>query len=180
MVDNTFDTIIIGSGPGGYVTAIRSSQLGMKTAIVEKEHLGGVCLNWGCIPTKALLRTAEVYRNIQHAEDFGITVDNVSFDINKVVERSRNVAKQLTSGVAYLLEKNNVQVLRGHGKLAGNGNIIVENGNDQTSQFAATNIIIATGARARSLPDIIPDGNLIWTKNGIAPFNSQVKIHKDK
>ena len=170
MIDKAFDTIIIGSGPGGYVTAIRSSQLGMKTAIVEKEHLGGVCLNWGCIPTKALLRTAEVYRNIQHAEDFGLTVGTVSFDINKVVERSRNVAKQLTNGVAYLLEKNDIQVLRGHGKLAGNGKIIVQGGNDQISEYAATNIIIATGAKARSLPDIIPDGNLIWTyKEALLP-----------
>ena len=121
MAEKNFDTIVVGSGPGGYVTAIRSSQLGMKTAILEREHLGGICLNWGCIPTKALLRTAEIYRYIQNADDFGLSVSGLSFDINKIIERSRNVAKQLSSGVAYLLKKNSIEVLEGHGKLAGNG-----------------------------------------------------------
>ena len=170
MAENVFDTIIIGSGPGGYVTAIRAAQLGMKTAILEREHLGGICLNWGCIPTKALLRTAEIYRYIQHADDFGLSVSDLSFDINKIIERSRSVAKQLSSGVAYLLKKNSVEVLEGHGKLTGNGKIIVEKNDNTVSELAAKNIILATGARARTLPKIEPDGKLIWTyKEAMVP-----------
>ena len=170
MAENDFDTIVVGSGPGGYVTAIRAAQLGMKTAILEREHLGGICLNWGCIPTKALLRTAEIYRYIQHADDFGLSVSNLSFDIDKIIERSRSVAKQLSSGVAYLLKKNGVEVLEGHGKLAGNGKIIVEKDGNTISELAAKNIILATGARAKSLPEIEPDGNLIWTyKEAMVP-----------
>jgi dihydrolipoamide dehydrogenase len=170
MAENVFDTIIIGSGPGGYVTAIRAAQLGMKTAILEREDLGGICLNWGCIPTKALLRTAEIYRYIQHADDFGLSVSDLSFDIHKIIERSRSVAKQLSSGVAYLLKKNSVEVLEGHGKLAGNGKIIVEKNDNTVSELAGENIILATGARARSLPKIEPDGKLIWTyKEAMVP-----------
>ena len=170
MAENVYDTIIIGSGPGGYVTAIRAAQLGLQTAILEREHLGGICLNWGCIPTKALLRTAEIYRYIQHADDFGLSVSDLSFDINKIIERSRSVAKQLSSGVAYLLKKNSVEVLEGHGKLAGNGKIIVEKNDNTVSELAAKNIILATGARARSLPKIEPDGKLIWTyKEAMVP-----------
>ena len=163
MAENTFDTIVIGGGPGGYVTAIRSAQLGMKTALLEKEHLGGVCLNWGCIPTKALLRTAEIYKNIQNAEDFGLSVSNISFDIKKIVARSRNVANQLTTGVSYLLKKNDVKVFEGHGKLAGNCRIVLENNDKIVDELSAQNIIIATGARAKGLPEIVPDGKSIWT-----------------
>jgi len=126
LADTSFDVVIVGGGPGGYVTAIRAAQLGMKTAVVESQHLGGICLNWGCIPTKALLRTSEVYRNIQHAEELGLSVNGLSFDINKVIERSRGVAKQLSSGVAFLLKKNKVTVFDGHGKLAGKGKLSVE------------------------------------------------------
>ena len=163
MAETSFDTVIVGGGPGGYVTAIRAAQLGMKTAVVESQHLGGICLNWGCIPTKALLRTAEVYRNIQHAEEYGLSVSGLSFDINKIIERSRAVAKQLSGGVGYLLKKNNVMVIDGHGKLASPGKVTVEKGRVSVTELAAKNIILATGARARALPGLEPDGKLIWT-----------------
>src|SRR5246500_620236 len=125
MSDQNYDVIIIGSGPGGYVTAVRSAQLGFKTAIVEREHLGGICLNWGCIPTKALLRSAEVYRNMQHAAAYGLSATGISFDLAKVVERSRKVANQLSAGVKGLLKKNKVTVFDGSGKLAGTGKVAV-------------------------------------------------------
>ena len=163
MAETSFDTVIVGGGPGGYVTAIRAAQLGMKTAVVERQHLGGICLNWGCIPTKALLRTAEIYRNIQHAEEYGLYVNGLSFNINKIIERSRGVAKQLSGGVGYLLKKNNVTVIDGHGKLTGRGKVAVETDRVSVTELAATNIILATGARARALPGLEPDGKLIWT-----------------
>ena len=163
MAETSFDTVIVGGGPGGYVTAIRAAQLGMKTAVVESQHLGGICLNWGCIPTKALLRTAEVYRNIQHAEKYGLSVNGLSFDINIIIERSRGIAKQLSAGVGHLLKKNNVAVINGHGKLAGPGKVVVEKDRMPLTELAAKNIIFATGARARSLPELEPDGKLIWT-----------------
>jgi dihydrolipoamide dehydrogenase len=163
------DILIIGGGPGGYVAAIRAAQLGMKVALVEREHLGGICLNWGCIPTKALLRTAEIYTNIKHAQDFGLSVGQVSFDVKKVVERSRKVANQLSNGVKFLLKKNKVEVLDGTAKLLGKGKIEVAKG-DQKTEVSAKHIIIATGARARSLPGLEPDGKLIWTyKEAMVP-----------
>jgi len=158
MADSKFDLIVIGGGPGGYVAAIRAAQLGMKAAVVEREHLGGICLNWGCIPTKALLRSAEVGHLIHNAAAYGFSVKDVSFDLDKIVKRSRDVAKQLSSGVAYLLKKNKVTVVEGEGKLAGAGKVAVS---DQT--LSAKHIIIATGARARTLPGLEPDGELIWT-----------------
>ena len=163
MAETSFDTVIVGGGPGGYVTAIRAAQLGMKTAVVERQHLGGICLNWGCIPTKALLRTAEVYRNIQNAENFGLSVSGLSFDINKIIKRSRGVAEQLAGGVRYLLEKNNVEVIDGHGRLDGPGKVAIEQDEGAVSELIAKNIILATGARARTLPGMEPDGKLIWT-----------------
>ncbi len=163
MAETSFDTVIVGGGPGGYVTAIRAAQLGMKTAVVERQHLGGICLNWGCIPTKALLRTAEVYRNIQNAENFGLSVSGLSFDINKIIKRSRGVAEQLAGGVRYLLEKNNVEVIDGHGRLDGPGKVAIEQDEMAVSELIAKNIILATGARARTLPGMEPDGKLIWT-----------------
>ena len=163
MAETSFDTVIVGGGPGGYVTAIRAAQLGMKTAVVERQHLGGICLNWGCIPTKALLRTAEVYRNIQNAENFGLSVSGLSFDINKIIKRSRGVAEQLAGGVRYLLEKNNVEVIDGHGRLDGPGKVAIERDEGAVSELIAKNIILATGARARTLPGMEPDGKLIWT-----------------
>ncbi len=170
MADTSFDVIVVGGGPGGYVTAIRAAQLGMKTAVVESQHLGGICLNWGCIPTKALLRTSEVYRNIQHAEEFGLSVSGLSFDIKKVIERSRGVAKQLSSGVAFLLKKNKVTVFDGHGKLAGKGKLSVEQDGKKVADLSGKHIILATGARARSLPGLEADGKLIWTyKEAMVP-----------
>ena len=158
MSDTNFDVVVIGGGPGGYVAAIRASQIGMKTAVVEREHLGGICLNWGCIPTKALLRSAEVGHLIHNAAAYGFDVKEVSFDLDKIVKRSRNVAKKLSAGVGFLLKKNKVTVIEGEGKLAGAGKVAV---GDQT--LNAKHIILATGARARTLPGLEPDGDLIWT-----------------
>ncbi len=163
MTEQKFDLIVIGSGPGGYVTAIRAAQLGMKTAIVESTHLGGICLNWGCIPTKALLRSSEIHHLIKHADQFGFTVKDVSFDIKKIIQRSRGVAKQLSAGVAHLLKKNKVTVFDGFGKLAGKGKVSVTKDNKTVADLSAPHIIIATGARARSLPGLEPDGKLVWT-----------------
>src|SRR5579885_1988353 len=132
MAETNFDIIIIGSGPGGYVTAIRAAQLGFKTAIVEREYLGGICLNWGCIPTKALLRTAEIFHYLQHAGDYGLANDKPSFDLAKVVARSRAVAKQLNQGVAHLMKKNKIQVVMGEGKLAGKGKLVVGGADGKT------------------------------------------------
>ena len=164
MADKTFDVVIIGAGPGGYVTAIRGAQLGLKVAVIEREHLGGICLNWGCIPTKALLRSAEVYHYMQHAGDFGLKADGASFDIGAVVKRSRAVSKQLNGGVGHLLKKNKVTVIDGEAKLNGPGKVTVT-GKDGKSlgDFQAKNVIIATGARPRTLPGLEPDGKLIWT-----------------
>lgn len=157
------DLIIIGGGPGGYVAAIRASQLGMKVTLVEKTHLGGICLNWGCIPTKALLRSAEVGTLINHAGDYGFTVQGVSFDLTKIVDRSRKVAAQLAGGVRHLLKKNKVEVVDGTAKLLGKGQVEVSKDGVKITTLSAKNIIIATGARARSLPGMEPDGYLIWT-----------------
>ncbi len=162
MADQSFDVVLIGAGPGGYVAAIRAAQLGLKTAVVEETHLGGICLNWGCIPTKALLRTAEVFENIRHAEAFGLKVDNAGFDMGKVVDRSRKVAKQLNSGVGHLLKKNKVTVFDGRGRLD-RGRVHVEKDGKAVADLQAKHIILATGARARVLPGMEPDGKLIWT-----------------
>jgi dihydrolipoamide dehydrogenase len=173
-VEKSYDIVVVGGGPGGYVTAIRAAQLGMKTAVVEREHLGGICLNWGCIPTKALLRTAEIYRNMQHAEEYGLKVTGIEFDLKKIVERSRGIAKQLSEGVGYLLKKNKVDVIDGHGKLVGTGDsggkISVEKDGKKVADLAAKHIILATGARARALPGLEPDGKLVWTyKEAMVP-----------
>jgi len=170
MASSSFDVVVIGGGPGGYVTAIRAAQLGLKAAVVEREHLGGVCLNWGCIPTKALLRTSEIYHNIERAEEFGLEIKGLSFDIKKIVKRSRTVAGQLSKGVAHLLKKNKVDVLDGHGKLAGTGSVTVEKGAKEIATLSAKHVILATGARARVLPGLEPDGKLIWTyKEAMVP-----------
>ncbi len=157
-----FDLIILGSGPGGYVAAIRASQLGMKVAIVERERLGGICLNWGCIPTKALLRTSEIYHYMQHAGDYGLSATNIGFDLAKVTERSRKVAAQLNGGVKGLMKKHKVTVVEGTGTLKSATELTVITG-DQTRKLTAPNIIIATGARARDLPGVPADGKRIWT-----------------
>ena len=163
MAEQNFDLVVIGSGPGGYVAAIRAAQLGMKTAVIERESLGGICLNWGCIPTKALLRSAEVYHLMQNAEAFGLKADNIAYDAKKVVERSRKVAGRLSGGVAHLLKKNKVTVIEGQARLAGKGKVKVEKDGKPAADLAARHIILATGARARELPGLEADGKTIWT-----------------
>ena len=176
-MSETYDVIIIGGGPGGYVAAIRAAQIGLKTAVVEREHLGGICLNWGCIPTKALLRSAEIYGHMQHAENFGLSSGEFGFDINKVVSRSRGISGQLATGVGFLLKKNKVDVIWGEAKISKPGEVVVSATSKPIEQpqnkppktdlgegtYLAKNIIIATGARPRVLPGIEPDGELIWT-----------------
>ena len=165
MTEKNYDLAVIGSGPGGYVAAIRAAQLGMKTAIVEREHLGGICLNWGCIPTKALLRSSEIYHLMHRLDEFGFSADNISFDPAKIVKRSRDVASRLSNGVKFLMKKHKIDVIEGHGKLIAPGKIAVEG-----AEVGAKNIILATGARARSLPGLEPDGKLIWTyKEAMVP-----------
>ena len=163
MADTSFDVLIIGGGPGGYVTAIRGAQLGLKVCVVEKKHLGGICLNWGCIPTKALLRSAEIYHYMRHAGDYGLEAKGVGFDIKKIVSRSRGVSEQLSGGVAYLLKKNKVTVVDGEAKLAGPGKVEVTKDGKKLPQLSAKHIIVATGARPRALPGLEPDGKLVWT-----------------
>ncbi len=163
MAETNFDLIVVGGGPGGYVAAIRAAQLGMKTAVVERENMGGICLNWGCIPTKALLRTSEVYGLIKHAEAYGLSVKDVSYDHKKIVERSRKVAGQLSNGVKGLMKKNKITVFDGAAKLAGAGKLAVAM-NDKTSvTLAYKHVILATGARARQLPGLESDGKLVWS-----------------
>lgn len=158
-----FDLIVVGAGPGGYVAAIRAAQLGLKTAIVEREHLGGVCLNWGCIPTKTLLRSAEVKHLIDNAEEFGIKVGKPEVMLDKVVERSRKVSSQLAGGIKHLMKKNKVTVFDGHGTLKGKGALSVKLNDGKTEDLKAMNIIIATGARARTMPHLEADGEIVWT-----------------
>ncbi len=165
-----YDVVVIGSGPGGYVTAIRAAQLGLKAAIVERDALGGICLNWGCIPTKALLRSAEIYETLHRLDEFGLKADNIGFDAEAVVTRSRKVAAQLSNGVKFLMKKNKIDVIEGSGKLAGAGKVVVETKDGKTSELAAKNIILATGARARTVPGLEPDGERIWTyREAMAP-----------
>ena len=157
---NTYDIIVVGSGPGGYVTAIRASQLGFKTAVVEKESLGGVCLNWGCIPTKALLKSAQVFEYLKHASDYGLTVKEYDKDFDAVVNRSRNVAAGMSKGVQFLMKKNKIDVLQGHGKVVAGKKVSVTAGSKETV-YEAKNIIIATGARSRELPNLPQDGKKV-------------------
>ena len=157
-----YDLIVTGSGPGGYVAAIRASQLGLKTAIVEREHLGGICLNWGCIPTKSLLKSAQVYRYLTHAGDYGVKVEgSVRADYNAIVARSRSVAEGMSKGVQFLLKKNKIDVIHGSGKLASNGAVTVTDADGKTSALTAKNIILATGARSRELPNLPIDGKKV-------------------
>ncbi len=158
----SYDVIVIGSGPAGYVCAIRAAQLGLKTAIVERDKLGGICLNWGCIPTKALLRSSEIWHLMHRLNEFGFSADNLRFDIAKIVERSRKVSAQLSNGVAFLMKKHKIAVIAGEAKLAGGGKIIVAK-DGKSTDFTAKNIVLATGARARTFAGMEPDGKLIWT-----------------
>src|ERR1700760_65902 len=163
MAEQTFDLAVLGAGPGGYVAAIRAAQLGMSVVVIEREHLGGICLNWGCIPTKALLRTSEIYHTLHHLDEYGLVAKDIGYDAKKVVERSRKVAKQLSDGVKFLLKKNKVTVIDGAGRLAGKGKIAVTKDGKSVADVVAKHIILATGARARSLPGLEPDGKLVWT-----------------
>jgi len=158
----TFDVIVVGGGPGGYVCAIRAAQLGMKTAVVERDKLGGICLNWGCIPTKALLRSSEIWHLMHRLNEFGFSADNFKFDIAKIVERSRKVSQQLSNGVGFLMKKHKITVIAGEAKLAGAGKLAVTK-DGKATDYTAKNIVLATGARARTLPGLEPDGKLIWT-----------------
>jgi len=162
-METSFDLIVVGGGPGGYVAAIRAAQLGMKTALVEREHLGGICLNWGCIPTKALLRSAEINHMLHHLDEFGFAADNIRFDLAKVVKRSRGIAKQLSSGVAHLLKKNKITSIDGQAKLAGKHTLSITKDGSDVATLTAPHIILATGARARELPGLESDKKLIWT-----------------
>jgi len=170
MADTDFDVIIIGSGPGGYVTAIRAAQLGFKTAIIERDYLGGICLNWGCIPTKALLRSAEIFHYLQHAKDYGLTVEKVGYDPTAVVKRSRVVAKRLNDGVGFLMRKNKVAVIWGEAALQTPGRVAVKAARSEAPKgalgpgtYQAKHVILATGARPRVLPGLEPDKKLVWT-----------------
>jgi dihydrolipoyl dehydrogenase len=170
MADNGFDLIVLGGGPGGYVAAIRAAQLGMKTALIERDQLGGICLNWGCIPTKTLLRSSEIYRLLHRLDEFGFSANDIRFDAGKLVARSRDVAKQLSNGVGYLLRKNKITVIYGHGRLAGKGRLAVAKDGKAVADLAADHIVLATGARARALPGLEPDGERVWTyKEAMVP-----------
>ncbi|OWJ78910.1 dihydrolipoyl dehydrogenase [Haematobacter genomosp. 1] len=173
---SSYDVIVIGSGPGGYVCAIRAAQLGMNVAIVEREHLGGICLNWGCIPTKALLRSAEVLHLMHRAKDFGLKAGDIGYDLDAVVQRSRGVAKQLSGGVAHLMKKNKITVVMGTAKLAKGGKVVVttEKG---TEELTGKAVVLATGARARELTGLEADGDLVWTyKHALLPKRMPKKL----
>lgn len=170
MSNESYDLAVIGGGPGGYVAAIRAAQLGMNACVIEREHLGGICLNWGCIPTKALLRSGEIHEMLGHLDAYGLAADNIRHDFSKVVQRSRKVAKQLSGGVGHLLKKNKVKVIEGEAALAGAGKIDVAGKDGKAQSVSAKHIILATGARARTLPGLEPDGKLVWTyKEAMVP-----------
>ncbi|MDA8770173.1 dihydrolipoyl dehydrogenase [uncultured Planktomarina sp.] len=176
MADNAYDVIVIGAGPGGYVAAIRAAQLGLKTIVVEREHMGGICLNWGCIPTKAMLRSSEVYHLMQRAKEFGLSVQGIDYDLDAVVARSRAIAKQLNGGVSHLLKKNKVTALMAAATITAPGQVLVKTAKgDET--LSGKHIIIATGARARELPGLEGDGDLVWTyKTALTPPRMPKKL----
>src|SRR5690349_9302281 len=174
---DTYDLIVLGSGPGGYVAAIRARQLGMKVAIVEREKLGGICLNWGCIPTKALLRTSEIYHYMTHAASYGLIAEKPGFELSKIVDRSRKVAGQLNAGVKGLMKKNKVAVVEGDGAITGKGKLTVTGKDGAKTELAAKHIVIATGARARDLPFAKGDGERIWTyRHAMVPKEMPTKL----
>jgi len=176
-VSDSYDLIVLGSGPGGYVAAIRGAQLGLKVAIVERELLGGICLNWGCIPTKALLRSAEIFHYMQHAKDYGLAAEKITADLNAVVQRSRGVAKQLNAGVTHLMKKNKIAVHFGTGTLTGANSLQVTDKDGKASTLTAKHIIVATGARARDLPFAPADGKRIWTyRHAMTPPEMPTKL----
>ena len=162
-ISKKVDLCVIGAGPGGYVAAIRAAQLGLKTIIIEDNHLGGICLNWGCIPTKALLRSSEINHLLHNLDQFGFSAKDIKFDFNKIIERSRKVSKQLSSGIAGLLKKNKIEVIDGFGKISAQKNVEVSKNNEVIANINAKNIIIATGARARQIKGLESDGEFIWS-----------------
>jgi dihydrolipoamide dehydrogenase len=170
-----FDVIVLGSGPGGYVAAIRASQLGLKVAIIEKEALGGICLNWGCIPTKALLKSANVFEYINHAADYGLTVGSAKADFNAVVKRSRGVAEKMSGGVQFLMKKNKIEVIMGAGKIKPGKKVAVTDKDGKVTEYSANHIIIATGARSRQLPNLPQDGKKIFGYREAMSLPSQPK-----
>lgn len=165
----SFDVIVVGAGPGGYVAAIRAAQLGLKTAIVEANHLGGICLNWGCIPTKTLLKSAEMYQKVSHIEDYGLSVNDIGFDLNKIVKRSRDVSSKLSGGISHLMKKHKISVFNGYGKLLGKNTesqlqqVSVENSGKVKSVLSGSHVVVATGARAKSFPGLEADGDKVWS-----------------
>jgi len=176
MAARTFDVVVIGAGPGGYVAAIRAAQLGLKACIVEREHMGGICLNWGCIPTKAMLRSSEVFHLMHRAKEFGLKAEGIGYDLDAVVKRSRGVAKQLASGVGHLMKKNKVEVVMGEATLTAKGKVSVKT-DKGTEELQAKNIIVATGARARELPGLEADGKRVWTyKHALQPPHMPKKL----
>ncbi|NBD29745.1 MAG: dihydrolipoyl dehydrogenase [Alphaproteobacteria bacterium] len=176
MAARNFDMVVIGAGPGGYVAAIRGAQLGLSVAIVEREHLGGICLNWGCIPTKAMLRSAEVFHLMERAKDFGLSADKIDYDLDAVIKRSRDVAGQLTSGIGHLMKKNKVTVVMGEATIPAKGKVSVKT-DKGTEELTAKNIVLATGARARELPGLEADGDLVWTyKHALQPKRMPKKL----
>ena len=176
MSQNDFDVVVIGAGPGGYVAAIRSAQLGLKTAIVEREHMGGICLNWGCIPTKAMLRSAEIFHLMHRANEFGLTAEQISFDLDAVIKRSRGISKQLNQGVTHLLKKNKVKSFIGEATILKKGKIKVSK-DKKSEELSTDNIIIASGARARELPGLEADGEVVWTyKHALTPARMPKKL----
>lgn len=176
MATSSYDVVVIGAGPGGYVAAIRAAQLGLSTAIVEREHMGGICLNWGCIPTKALLRSSEVFHLMERAGEFGLTADKIGYDLDKVVDRSRKVAGQLSSGIGHLMKKNKITVVMGEATLPAKGKVSVKT-DKGTEELSAKNIVLATGARARELPGLEADGQRVWTyKHALKPPHMPKKL----
>ncbi|MEM9707564.1 MAG: dihydrolipoyl dehydrogenase [Pseudomonadota bacterium] len=176
MAEQSFDTVVIGAGPGGYVAAIRATQLGQKVAIVEREHLGGICLNWGCIPTKAMLRSSEVFHLMHRAKEFGLKAEGIDYDLDAVVKRSRGVAKQLSSGVGHLMKKNKITVVMGAATIPAKGTVSVKTDKGEET-LKAKNIILATGARARELPGLEADGKRVWTyKHALQPAHMPKKL----
>jgi dihydrolipoamide dehydrogenase len=176
MAETSFDLIVIGAGPGGYVAAIRGAQLGMNVAIVEREHLGGICLNWGCIPTKAMLRTSEVFHLMHRAKEFGLKADNIGYDLDAVVKRSRGIAAQLSGGIGHLMKKNKIAVFMGVATLPTQGKVSVK-ADKGVQELTAKNIVLATGARARELPGLEADGDLVWTyKTALTPPRMPKKL----
>ena len=176
MAPQSYDMIVIGAGPGGYVAAIRGAQLGLKVAIVEREHMGGICLNWGCIPTKAMLRSSEVFHLMHRAREFGLKADGIGYDLDAVVKRSRAVARQLNGGVGHLLKKNKVTAIMGEASLPARGKVQVRT-DKGTEELEARHIVLATGARARELPGLEADGDLVWTyKHALVPSRMPKKL----